>query len=104
MKCMYGSHAAAACVGCQRRGIKCVSQEFPEEISTPLDKSRQMSDRMLRVEALVEQLVRKVGSDGITAGEGTTVSSHSEYSRFVASSNPLQVGIPDPRAQARSVG
>lgn len=32
------------CVGCRRRGTKCVSQEFPEEVSTPGERVRQMRD------------------------------------------------------------
>ncbi|PNP39003.1 hypothetical protein TGAMA5MH_09229 [Trichoderma gamsii] len=73
MKCIFGSPADTICVSCQRRGAKCVDQQFPEQISTPLDRSLQMGDRVVRVEALVEQLLKKMssGSDSC-CGCGTT--------------------------------
>ncbi len=48
----------------------CVSQEFPEEEQSGR-RARQMGDRIVRVEALVEQLVRTVGnSSGGDGGKG----------------------------------
>ncbi|KAL7922337.1 hypothetical protein ACQKWADRAFT_320872 [Trichoderma austrokoningii] len=62
IRCVFDNAAEdALCVGCQRRGITCVSQEFPEEEQRG-GRARQMGDRIVRVEALVEQLVRTVGS------------------------------------------
>ncbi|KAK4451966.1 hypothetical protein QBC34DRAFT_400027 [Podospora aff. communis PSN243] len=62
IRCNFDSEAAAVCNGCQNRGTKCVSQEFPEEASAPADRSRQMGERIVRVEALVEQLVHSVAA------------------------------------------
>lgn len=62
LKCIFGSPADTACISCKRRGAKCVDQQFPEHISTPLDRSLQMGDRVVRVEALVEQLLNKVSN------------------------------------------
>ncbi|KAM6478415.1 hypothetical protein HDV62DRAFT_400921 [Trichoderma sp. SZMC 28011] len=62
MKCIFGSPADTACISCKRRGAKCVDQQFPEHISTPLDRSLQMGDRVVRVEALVEQLLNTVSN------------------------------------------
>ena len=75
MKCIFNSAAGGSCVRCQRRGAKCISQELPEEISTSLDRSRLLSDRMARVEALVDQLTEKVENvpeppRGCAAGKG----------------------------------
>jgi hypothetical protein len=66
IRCNFDSEAAAVCNGCQNRGTKCVSQEFPEEASAPADRSRQMGERIVRVEALVEQLVHSVAAGGTT--------------------------------------
>lgn len=71
MKCIFGSPADTICVSCQRRGAKCVDQQFPQQISTPLDRSLQMVDRVTRVEGLVEQLLKKT-SNGSECGCGTT--------------------------------
>ncbi|KAL6910270.1 hypothetical protein GGI43DRAFT_5711 [Trichoderma evansii] len=60
MKCIFGSPEDTICISCKRRGAKCVDQQFPEQISTPLDRSLQMGDRVVRVEALVEQLLKKI--------------------------------------------
>jgi hypothetical protein len=77
IRCVFDSASPAPdaiCIGCQRRGTTCVSQEFPEETSQSggqfgagngvggAGRARQMGDRIVRVEALVEQLVKKVGS------------------------------------------
>ncbi|KAF7551891.1 hypothetical protein G7Z17_g4707 [Cylindrodendrum hubeiense] len=62
IRCSYSTPSDSVCVGCDRRGSSCVSQEFPEETATPTgSRGRQMGDRIVRVEALIEQLVRKVG-------------------------------------------
>ena len=58
-KCFF-DHSAATCIGCQRRGTKCISQEYSDEGSTaPHDGPRQLGDRLVRVEALIEQLMEK---------------------------------------------
>ena len=62
IRCTYTSAANAVCDGCIRRGTSCVSQEFPDE-PAPSGAGRQMGDRLGRMEALVDQLVRKAGAD-----------------------------------------
>ncbi|KAM0465040.1 hypothetical protein ACHAPV_002033 [Trichoderma viride] len=62
MKCIFGSPADTICVSCKRRGAKCVDQQLPEQISTPLDRSLQMGDRVVRVEALVEQFLKRMSN------------------------------------------
>ncbi|PYH88208.1 hypothetical protein BO71DRAFT_339403 [Aspergillus ellipticus CBS 707.79] len=54
VRCVFANNSDATCVGCQRRGIKCLSQEFPDEAGS----GQPISDRVGRVEALVDQLVR----------------------------------------------
>lgn len=63
MKCTFSLPTDDICIRCRRRGIKCVSQEYPEEITTALDQNLQMGDRIARVERLVEKLLKKVPSD-----------------------------------------
>ncbi|EXJ80946.1 hypothetical protein A1O3_07234 [Capronia epimyces CBS 606.96] len=111
MKCVFDSPTDAVCIACQRRGTKCVSQEFPEEVSAPVDRSRIMGDRVVRVENMVEQLFQKVavgdngrlaggglggtarnGNDGGNTGQGilTPASIGSESSRFLALYKPSE--------------
>ncbi|KAJ5094209.1 hypothetical protein N7456_010070 [Penicillium angulare] len=59
MKCILTRPTDNICVRCHRRGIKCVSQEYPEEITPSLDRSLQVSDRLIRVENLVEELLHR---------------------------------------------
>jgi hypothetical protein len=73
----HGESTNAVCIGCHRRGTNCVSQEFPEQISTPLDKARQMRDRVVRVEDQLEELIKRVGKDG-QAVSGGTISENGE--------------------------
>ncbi|CEJ61643.1 hypothetical protein PMG11_10169 [Penicillium brasilianum] len=63
MKCTFSLPTDDVCIRCRRRGIKCVSQEYPEEITTALDQNLQMGDRIVRVERLVEQLLKNVPID-----------------------------------------
>ena len=62
IRCTFAAPRDVTCDGCKRRGIMCTSQEFPRVV-TPTSTSgtssaRQIGDRLGRVEALVEQLVR----------------------------------------------
>lgn len=59
MKCIFASPAENSCTRCQRRGAKCIGQEFPEQISPSLNSRLQMGDRVVRVEALVDQLLEQ---------------------------------------------
>lgn len=84
MKCIFGSPADTICVSCKRRGAKCVDQQLPEQISTPLDRSLQMGDRVVRVEALVEQLLKRM-SNGSESCCGCTTTRGDEKSSKVNS-------------------
>jgi Fungal Zn(2)-Cys(6) binuclear cluster domain len=66
-KCIF-ERSSAICLGCQRRGIRCVSQEFADDLSMPSDGVRQMTDRMARIEGLVEHLIMKLDNNGTPAG------------------------------------
>ncbi|KAM7184476.1 hypothetical protein V8F20_012215 [Naviculisporaceae sp. PSN 640] len=52
-------HESASCDGCQRRGTACVSQEFSDVPNSARNNPYPSSDRLGRVEALVEQLIRR---------------------------------------------
>lgn len=67
MKCVFDSPDDAVCVGCDRRLTKCVSQEFPEKMSTPLDNG-QLRDRLRRVESQLDQFLA-AGDNGQTKTE-----------------------------------
>jgi hypothetical protein len=55
VKCIFSLPSDNVCNACQQRGSACITQEFPE---MSIDAgSRQMGDRIVRVEALLNQLV-----------------------------------------------
>lgn len=58
VKCTFAPPRGATCDVCKRRGILCVGQEFPQSSTTP----GQVGDRLDRVEALVEHLVKSTDS------------------------------------------
>jgi hypothetical protein len=91
VRCEFDNAAEdALCFGCQRRGTTCVSQEFPEEEQSG-GRARQMGDRIVRVEALVEQLVRTVGSSssgGDGGRRGVTTRSEGTESGIAATGSP----------------
>ncbi|KAK1760425.1 hypothetical protein QBC47DRAFT_4963 [Echria macrotheca] len=96
VRCTFASDADQVCDGCRRRGTKCVGQEFPEEASGPAERSRQMGDRIVRVEGLVEQLVKTVGAGRSSLHD--SIGAAAEGSSPVASSRPS----PHPTAQTPS--
>ncbi|PLB51398.1 hypothetical protein P170DRAFT_433405 [Aspergillus steynii IBT 23096] len=57
MKCVLERPDDAICIGCHRRGTKCVSQELPEEASAPLDSPGQLRERLRRVEAQLDRFL-----------------------------------------------
>lgn len=121
MKCVYADPSSPAdteaiCVGCQRRGSKCVSQEFEfvdgrENAGYFEKKGRHHTngedkDRVARVEALVEQLIRKVDRHGGVGepatsavptppdqGIPTVASIDHESSRFLSLCKPSDVRL-----------
>jgi hypothetical protein len=56
VRCTFASETDAICMTCHRRGTKCISQELPED----LEQVESSADRIVRVEAQLNQLARKV--------------------------------------------
>ncbi|KAL4987323.1 hypothetical protein BDW68DRAFT_161249 [Aspergillus falconensis] len=59
MKCVFERPDDAVCVGCHRRWTQCVSQEFPEQVSAPIDSNRQLRDRLRLVESRLAQVLHQ---------------------------------------------
>jgi len=66
IRCVYPSDAAQICVSCDSRGTNCVSQEFPDDQTQTPD--RRVTQRLGRVEEMLEKLVEKIMPDSYTAG------------------------------------
>ncbi|CAK7266679.1 hypothetical protein SEPCBS119000_002152 [Sporothrix epigloea] len=61
VRCMLANPGDTVCIGCTKRCLPCVSQEFPEDQTTATVKSRLVGDRIVRVEAMIQQLVHQSG-------------------------------------------
>lgn len=61
VKCTYASPTDDVCIGCARRCLDCLSQEFPEQDPGPSSKSRLVGDRIGRLESMLQQLAEQVG-------------------------------------------
>lgn len=61
VKCTYASPADDVCIGCARRCLECISQEFPEQDPGPSSKSRLVGDRIGRLESMMQRLAEQVG-------------------------------------------
>ncbi|KAI0445265.1 hypothetical protein F4803DRAFT_509093 [Xylaria telfairii] len=66
IKCVFKLPTDEICMRCTRRGARCVGQEHPEVMTTSLDRSLQMGDRVVRVETLVDQLLREIPAHSAT--------------------------------------
>ncbi|KAI0474515.1 hypothetical protein F4859DRAFT_96887 [Xylaria cf. heliscus] len=72
IRCLYPSEDASICVNCESRGSSCVSQEFADEqASTP---DRRVTQRLGRVEEMLERLVEKIMPDTYNASRGRPTS------------------------------
>ncbi|KAJ3576921.1 hypothetical protein NPX13_g3549 [Xylaria arbuscula] len=60
IKCIFKLPTDETCIRCARRGAQCVGQEHPEVMTTSLDRSLQMSDRVVRMETLINQLLTEL--------------------------------------------
>jgi len=58
VRCNFALETDAACITCRRRGAKCIGQELPEELGSA--EKEDGAGRMIRVEALLDQLVKTV--------------------------------------------
>jgi hypothetical protein len=107
IRCNYGSATDAVCIGCQRRGTHCLSQEYPEEASRPAERGQQIGDRIVRVEALVEQLVRKVGNPTPPDSHASPINATTSSSNAMPAEREdnvafAQLGLPTPGSDVAS--
>lgn len=79
VRCIFAAPGDAVCTGCAKRCLRCVSQEFPEEMTSPAAKSRLVGERIVRVEQMIRQLTQATqgpGSQGPGSQGSSTPSSH----------------------------
>ncbi|KAI1129153.1 hypothetical protein F5Y10DRAFT_239007 [Nemania abortiva] len=72
IRCLYASEDAAICVNCESRGTNCVSQEFADEQASAPD--RRVTQRLGRVEEMLEKLVEKIMPDSYSSSKGRPTS------------------------------
>jgi hypothetical protein len=96
MRCIFDPLANVnICNGCKRRGSPCVSQEYPEEVSTDVGKGYNKAGGIMRVETLYagdgsarydEGISATPSEDGRRGDNGipTPVSTISESSQYLA--------------------
>ncbi|KAI8624435.1 hypothetical protein F5Y19DRAFT_314976 [Xylariaceae sp. FL1651] len=69
IRCQYSSEDAVVCNGCESRGTNCVSQQFADEQAPAPD--RRITQRLGRVEEMLEKLVDKIMPDSYSAGRSS---------------------------------
>ncbi|KAH8158438.1 hypothetical protein CIB48_g9808 [Xylaria polymorpha] len=72
IRCLYPSEDALICVNCESRGSNCVSQEFAEDQASMPD--RRVTQRLGRVEEMLEKLVERIMPDTYNASRGRPTS------------------------------
>lgn len=75
VKCMYATPADDVCIGCARRCLDCVGQEFPERDPGPSSKGRLVGVRIGRLESMIQQLAEQVGGHVASSGSPSTSAS-----------------------------
>ncbi|KAK7423707.1 hypothetical protein QQX98_000897 [Neonectria punicea] len=67
IRCSFSAPSDPVYIGCRRRGVGCVGQEHPEEspaaASSTGSRGPYIGDRIVRVEALLDRLVKQAGNE-----------------------------------------
>ncbi|CAJ2502786.1 Uu.00g101800.m01.CDS01 [Anthostomella pinea] len=105
IRCLYPSEDAPTCAGCDARGATCVSQEFADEL--PPAPDRRLTQRLGRVEDLLERLVEKIMPDSYTperraVGSSSSVSVEDEIDP-TGGACPFSAGRPPVRRMLESL-
>ncbi|KAL4811309.1 hypothetical protein BDV18DRAFT_155915 [Aspergillus unguis] len=90
MKCVFERPDDAVCVGCHRRWTQCVSQEFPEQVSSQAESTRKIRDRLRLVESRLEQVLQ----DTPSVGRHEPTSSHTAVVGVDSTSEALYKALP----------
>lgn len=103
VKCTYATPTDDVCIGCARRCLDCVGQEFPEQDPGPSPKGRLVGDRISRLESMIQQLAEQVGgqvpsssSPSTLAGISTPMPPPVTCSEHQALSQTLLAAYPSP--------
>ncbi|KAI9686302.1 MAG: hypothetical protein M1820_010658 [Bogoriella megaspora] len=92
IRCIFTLPTDSSCSYCRRRGGKCVSQQYSEQVSTALKRSLDIGDRMTRVESLIEDLARRVGGADVQELEGSVIASPGPQTDFAEDTPPYGRG------------
>ncbi|TDZ13952.1 Dehydrocurvularin biosynthesis regulator [Colletotrichum spinosum] len=59
IRCEFSSQSDDVCVGCQRRGTSCLTQEYDDANNDPqtLDKHKDMEEKLRRAEGLIDRMM-----------------------------------------------
>ncbi|KAI1113506.1 hypothetical protein F5Y14DRAFT_208027 [Nemania sp. NC0429] len=72
IRCIYPSEDASICINCESRSANCVSQEFADEQAVTPD--RRVTQRLGRVEEMLEKLVERIMPDSYSSGRARPTS------------------------------
>lgn len=103
VKCTYASPAEDVCIGCARRCLDCVGQEFPDQDPGPSSKGRMVGDRIGRLESMIQHLAEQVGghaasssSPSVPASISLPVALSTMQSKHQTLSQKLLAAYPSP--------
>ncbi|KAF2134733.1 hypothetical protein P153DRAFT_427380 [Dothidotthia symphoricarpi CBS 119687] len=98
VRCSYSIPSDPCCIGCRRRGTRCVSQQDVDERTATASSigstDRHLSDRMVRVEALLEQLASQIvdgGNKNSFAGNENPSGGNGSESDLATSCSPQEM-------------
>ncbi|TPX12631.1 uncharacterized protein E0L32_000808 [Thyridium curvatum] len=101
VKCTYANPTDEVCIGCSRRCLECVGQEFPEQDPGPSSKSRLVGDRIGRLESMIQQLAEQVA--GHVASPAISPSPPVSLSRSVPASLLPSAPCHETRSKCREI-
>ncbi|KAI0514465.1 hypothetical protein F5B22DRAFT_228746 [Xylaria bambusicola] len=92
IRCIFPSEDSSTCANCETRGTSCVSQEFADEpASAP---NQRVTQRLGRVEEMLEQLIEKIMPDSYTPGSRGRSTDSSPASADATELEPVDSGCP----------
>ncbi|KAF7531720.1 hypothetical protein G7054_g8617 [Neopestalotiopsis clavispora] len=66
-RCIFAAAADDICVGCRRRGLSCIRQDLPEELSHSKTSRPDIDERLDKVESLLSELNNKLRKEAPSA-------------------------------------
>ena len=102
VRCIFTSSEHITCIGCERRGKLCLSQELPEDWSPAKSSNRHLGERIAKVEDLMKDFLASKGAPATSHSGGKSHENmHSAFRTRPIEPTPISLRAPLTSAEVR---